>query len=300
MTPPMKPKPTSNLVELATSKGLTTLVSLLEAAGLAETIATTENLTIFAPSDEAFSKVPKETLDALAADTELLASVLTYHVVPDIIKSYTLDKMGKPRILVNTLADIGIGITADKKSMKRYSFAKDVKVAGNKLTSMDHMATNGVLHVMDGVMIPPTKILLEMVEEDPELSTFLAAVKAAGMTDRLTMRPGSTSVRAPRNSAFEELPAGKLETLLADIPSLQMLLGLHIKDHSDMFKKPGPVKKKPMMMESMMPGMGPLKPVMKPMPGPVGQAIRKHITKKMKQGIKATNGMLYKINMVLM
>merc|ERR1719369_1407410 len=115
---------------------------------------------------------------------------------------------------------------------------------------MDHMATNGVLHVMDGVMIPPTKILLEMVEEDPELSTFLAAVKAAGMTDRLTMRPGSTSVRAPRNSAFEELPAGKLETLLADIPSLQ------IKDHSDMFKKPGPVKKKPMMMESMMPGMG--------------------------------------------
>merc|ERR1719383_4993 len=286
MTPPMMTTPTSNLVELAAASGLNTLVSLVEAAGLAETLATTENLTIFAPSDEAFAKVPQETLDALAADTALLASVLTYHVVPDVITSRTLDKIGKPKVLVNTLADIGIGITSDPMKMMRYGMAMGVKVAGNHLTSMDHMATNGgVLHVMDGVMIPPTQSLLQLLEEDPDLTTFLTAVKAAGMEDRLTMRPGSTSVRAPRNSAFEKLPAGTLEALLADIPSLQMLLNLHIRDHSDMFKKPGPVK------------MMPWRPRMGPMGGPrMGPMMPKKGMKPKAKGIKATNGMLYKID----
>merc|ERR1719250_98271 len=112
---------TSNLVELASSNGLTTLVSLLEAAGLTDTIANTEHLTIFAPSNAAFDKLPEETLADLSADTELLASVLKYHVVPDVIKMVTLDRVRKPKILLNTLADIPLKLTSDDKALRRYS-----------------------------------------------------------------------------------------------------------------------------------------------------------------------------------
>jgi len=272
------PEPTSNLVEVATNNGLTTLVSLVGAAGLADAIANTQNLTIFAPSNAAFDKLPEETLAALAADPELLASVLTYHVVPDVIKRETLERLRTPKLLLNTLADIPLKLTSCADTMRRYGMARHVKVNGLKL-GQNYMATNGIIHVIDDVLIPPTKNLLEMVEEDPELSTFLAAIQTAGLENRLTMRPASTSVYAPTNAAFGALPAGTVEGLLADVPALTNLLELHLQDNSGMFKKPGPL---------------PINHHARVKRGHHGSWTPKP------QGIKATNGYLYKIDYVIM
>jgi len=312
LTPPPMQEPTMNLAELASSKGLTTLVSLLEAAGLADTIANGEVFTIFAPSNEAFDKVPEEIMNKLAADPKLLTSVLTYHVVPDKIKTNTLDKLQMPKFLVNTVADIAIGLTSSKMGYRRYGMAKALKVHGFNWTSVNHEATNGIIHVIDGVMIPPMKSLLEMVQEDPELTTFLAAVKAAGMEEMLTKRPATIAVKAPTNAAFEKLPEGALDGLLADLPALRELLSLHIKDNSHMVKKFGPVMKGPIrrMLETMMHVQGSAESHSAEEKGGMKKnysseekgGMKKKVlkAKKAMKKVKATNGMFYKIDHVIM
>ena len=75
------------LPEVLTREGATTLVDLVVKAGLAETLSGDGPFTVFAPTNEAFDKLPKETVDALMADTEMLKKVLLYHVIPSEVKS---------------------------------------------------------------------------------------------------------------------------------------------------------------------------------------------------------------------
>ena len=129
-----------DIVDTAVSAGtFKTLATALQAAGLVETLKGDGPFTVFAPTDAAFAKIPKADLDALLADKEKLAAVLTYHVVPGKVMAKDV-KAGK----VKTVQ--GSSLTV--------STMGGVKVDNAKVTSTDIVADNGVIHVIDTVVIP--------------------------------------------------------------------------------------------------------------------------------------------------
>lgn len=136
--------PTKNIVENAAgSSDHTTLVAAVQAAGLAETLSGTGPFTVFAPTNAAFAKVPKATLDNLMkpemkAD---LAKILTYHVVPGALKAADL-KDGQELTTVQ-----GQKLIVSVKDGK-------VMVGGATVTIADVVSSNGVTHVIDAVLMP--------------------------------------------------------------------------------------------------------------------------------------------------
>jgi uncharacterized surface protein with fasciclin (FAS1) repeats len=119
-----------------------TLVSLLQATGLDAVLAKGGPYTVFAPTDEAFAKVPKATLDALAANKALLASVLLYHVVGGSVPASEAVKLTSAQTLNGS--SMGISVVGGS-----------VYINNAKVTTPDVMASNGVIHVIDTVLIPP-------------------------------------------------------------------------------------------------------------------------------------------------
>ena len=131
------------IVETAVEAGsFTTLVAAVEAAGLVETLSGEGPFTVFAPTDEAFAALPEGTVEGLLEDPEALASILTYHVVAGSVMSGDLSD-GMMATTVNG-SDITISI-ADGVVM-----INDATVA-----AADIETSNGVIHVIDSVILPP-------------------------------------------------------------------------------------------------------------------------------------------------
>jgi|RhiMetdeSRZDD1v2_1073273.scaffolds.fasta_scaffold16086_8 transforming growth factor-beta-induced protein len=131
-----------NIVETAVAaEDFTTLTSLVEQAGLAETLSGEGPFTVFAPTDEAFAKVPQETLDALAADPEALKAVLLYHVVA-----------GEAR--ASDVAGLSSAETLNGESVELETTDGGVMVNDAMVVQADVTASNGVIHVIDEVLIP--------------------------------------------------------------------------------------------------------------------------------------------------
>ncbi len=129
-----------DIVDTAISAGnFKTLATALQAADLVDTLKGTGPFTVFAPTDAAFAKVPKKDLDALLADKAKLTAVLTYHVVPGKVMS----------------KDVKAGMvkTAQGSSLT-VSTTGGVKVDGANVTAVDIAAANGVIHVIDSVVMP--------------------------------------------------------------------------------------------------------------------------------------------------
>jgi uncharacterized surface protein with fasciclin (FAS1) repeats len=134
-------QPTMNIVELAESSGsFTTLLAAAEAAGLAEALSTAE-VTVFAPTDEAFAALPEGTVEALLADTEKLSAILQYHVVPGTVTAAELVTMPA----ATTLQGETLEVSTD---------GAGVMVNDATVLQGDVMATNGVIHVIDTVLMP--------------------------------------------------------------------------------------------------------------------------------------------------
>ena len=129
-----------DIVDTAVAAGsFKTLATALTAAGLVDTLKGKGPFTVFAPTDDAFAKIPKADLDALLKDKAKLTAVLTYHVVPGKVLAKDI-KPGKVKTVQGselTLATAG-GVTVD----------------GAKVISADVMADNGVIHVIDTVLLP--------------------------------------------------------------------------------------------------------------------------------------------------
>lgn len=133
-----------NIVQVAVDAGsFETLVTALKAAGLVETLEGKGPFTVFAPSDAAFAKLPKAALDSLLADKAALTSVLTFHVVPGRVLAADIVKAGNvaPRTVNGQVLDV---VARDGK----------VYVNGAQVTSADIVASNGVIHVIDSVLLP--------------------------------------------------------------------------------------------------------------------------------------------------
>jgi uncharacterized surface protein with fasciclin (FAS1) repeats len=138
----------ANIVETAAgAKVFGTLLAAAKAAGLADALANGENLTVFAPTDDAFAALPAGTVETLLKpeNKAQLAAILSYHVLPRILTS---DQMPNKTIHIRTIKQGGDRTLALTKS------AKGVTVDGANVVTADIRASNGVIHVIDKVMLP--------------------------------------------------------------------------------------------------------------------------------------------------
>ena len=134
---------TGNIVQVAQSAGqFNTLLAAVQAAGLADTLAGPGPFTVFAPTDAAFAKIPKATLDAVLADKATLTKILTYHVLAQKVTSDQITN----------------GQTAKTVEGQPLTFTvtgSTVKVNDATVVQADVQASNGVIHAIDTVLIPP-------------------------------------------------------------------------------------------------------------------------------------------------
>lgn len=197
------------IVDIAVADGrFTTLVAAVQAAGLVETLAGEGPFTVFAPTDEAFAKLPAGTIEELLKpeNKQQLTDILLYHVVPGKVMAADVVKLSE--------AETALGEKVSIKVEDGKVFINDAQVI---LTDIE--ASNGVIHVIDTVILPPSmtaeapKDIVDIAVADGRFKTLVAAVQAAGLVDTLKGE-GPFTVFAPTDEAFAKLPAGTIEELL--------------------------------------------------------------------------------------
>ena len=211
-------KKASDIVDTAVAADdFTTLVAAVQAAGLAETLKGEGPFTVFAPSDEAFEKIPASTLEELLKpeNKEMLTAILTNHVV----KGKT---MAADVVEVDSVTAVGGG------SLKVVAKGDSVMIGNAKVTATDIECSNGVIHVIDTVLLPTKdagsdakvgdkemseKDIVETAIASGKFDTLVAAVKAAELVETL-QGDGPFTVFAPTEEAFAKIPAETLQELL--------------------------------------------------------------------------------------
>lgn len=195
------------IVDIAASNSdFSTLVAAVKAAGLAETLSGKGPFTVFAPTNAAFAKLPEGTLQSLlkAENKDQLVSILTYHVVPGKVKAADVVKISEAKTVQGQV--VSVKTAGGKVSLN----------GSSNVVKTDIEASNGVIHVIDSVILPPAKSdpnIVEVAVSNPDFSTLVAAVKAAGLVETLA-GTGPFTVFAPTNAAFSKLPAETLSNLL--------------------------------------------------------------------------------------
>lgn len=203
-----------DIVDVAASAGtFKTLIAAAKAAGLVDTLRSKGPLTVFAPTDDAFAKLPKGTIPKLLKDKKTLAKILSYHVVPG---SVTAAKLGKQ----------SWAQTVQGQSLRVDVSDAGVSVDGARVVKADVMASNGVIHVIDSVMLP-RKDIVDTAVAAGSFKTLAKALQAAGLVDALK-GDGPFTVFAPTDAAFAKLPEGTVAALLEDIPKLKAVLTYHV------------------------------------------------------------------------
>jgi transforming growth factor-beta-induced protein len=208
-----------NIAEELILAGATTLADLVVKAGLDETLATSGPFTVFAPDNEAFSKLPESTLEALGSDMELLKKVLLYHVVSGEIPS----SAAKNNVKLDSIQGAPILVNLYLKSDYYDGF---ITINGKKVKMVDMKADNGVIHCVSDVLYPiPEHDLADTLIADERFSTLVTAATAAGLVD--VLRTKDLTIFAPTNEAFAKIPSDALEGLLADKEALTAVLLRH-------------------------------------------------------------------------
>jgi uncharacterized surface protein with fasciclin (FAS1) repeats len=139
---PGSDEPTQNIVEIASQAGsFNTLVAAVQAAGLAETLSGEGPFTVFAPTDEAFAQIPEDQLNALLADKEALTAVLTYHVVAG-------------KVMAADVVGLDSAETVNGQSVDIHVMDGKVMIDDAEVVTTDIEATNGVIHVINKVILP--------------------------------------------------------------------------------------------------------------------------------------------------
>ncbi len=208
------PPQSGDLGTVAKRAGLTTLLALVKAADLE--LAAGNRYTIFAPTNEAFARLPADKVKFLTSPEgkRTLQKVLQHHVLAMPLDSASL----LSRRAVQSLAGQWIAIDAEA-----------LAVGGSKIVAADVAFDSGLVHVIDAVLMPELRSLTEMLAAQPKLSTLRTAVEAAGLGAQLSAEnPGPWTVLAPSDEAFAALPPGALEALLADRAQLGAVLAAHV------------------------------------------------------------------------
>lgn len=223
------PAPSMSIVDVAVDNGnFTTLVAALQATGLDSVLADLDtNFTVFAPSDAAFALLGDDAIAALLADPDALANILLYHVVSGaavlqddaVTIAQSDDKM----------------VTMANEQMASLSLTNStLYVNKSAVSAANVMADNGVIHVVDQVILPPTAkgeptmSIVDVAVANPELSTLVAALTAADLVSTLANEGATFTVFAPTNAAFSKIDTTALNALLADTSALTSVLLKHV------------------------------------------------------------------------
>ena len=208
------PTAQADIVDTAVEAGsFKTLVKAVQAAGLVDTLKGDGPFTVFAPTDEAFAAVPAETLNALLNDKAALTKVLTYHVVSG-------------KVPAKAAMKIDWAPTVQGQSARVETRDGSVFVDGAKVIKADIKTKNGIIHVIDKVILP-RKDIVDTAVDAGSFKTLVTAVKAADLAETLK-GDGPFTVFAPADSAFAKLPEGTIPSLLKDKPALQNVLTYHV------------------------------------------------------------------------
>lgn len=228
---PMAAETANTIVDIAVNDGrFNTLVAAVTAAGLVETLSGEGPFTVFAPTDDAFAALPEGTLDALLQDPEgSLKDILLYHVVSG--KVMAADVVGLSAAPTVGGEEIAVSLNGDQVLLN----------GSTAVIITDIEASNGVIHVIDSVLLPPSMTaaaeesmplpsIAEIAVADGNFTTLVAALQAAGLVETLSGE-GSFTVFAPTDDAFAALPAGTVESLLQDPQgALTNILLYHVSD----------------------------------------------------------------------
>jgi len=216
--PTAMPEPTAtpepelaDIVDTAVADGrFTTLVAAVQAAELVDTLKGEGPFTVFAPTDDAFAALPEGTLDSLLLpeNKQQLTDILLYHVVAG--KVMAADVVGLTSAPTVLGQDVAINV-----DMGNVYLNESVQVI---ITDIE--TSNGVIHVIDAVLLPPTdetasesNTIVDVAVADGRFTTLVAAVQAAELVETLSGE-GPFTVFAPTDDAFAALPAGTLDSLL--------------------------------------------------------------------------------------
>ena len=206
-----------SIVDIAVANGqFETLVAALQAAGLAETLAGEGPFTVFAPTDDAFAKLPEGTVEALLEDIPALTDILLYHVVSG-------------EVLAEEVVTLNSAKTLSEKFVETKVQDGMVYINDAQVVITDIQADNGVIHVIDTVLLPAEEMgsIVDIAVADGRFETLVAAVQAAGLAETLS-NDGLFTVFAPTDDAFAKLPEGTVAALLEDIPALTDILLYHV------------------------------------------------------------------------
>ena len=207
------------IVDIALAdENFSTLVTALTEAELVEALQGEGPFTVFAPTNDAFAALPEGALDELLADKDALTDVLLYHVAEGTAMAADVLELDGQK--VETLLGQYLDIMID---------GENVMVDEAMVTVTDIKASNGVIHVIDAVLLPETRTIVDIAVEDERFTTLVSALQAAGLVEAL-QEDGPYTVFAPTNDAFDALPAGTLDGLLADTQALTAVLLYHVVD----------------------------------------------------------------------
>ncbi|CAN5644831.1 hypothetical protein BH09MYX1_BH09MYX1_23380 [soil metagenome] len=229
-TPPNTPVTTTSpatakkdIVDTAVAAGsFTKLAAALKAAGLVDTLKGPGPFTVFAPTDDAFAKIPQDKLDALLKDKVALGALLKAHVVSGKVMAADVTKMTSATTLNGTFP---VNASAD-----------GVMIGNAKVIKTDIECSNGVIHVIDTVIMPddkataaaPAKLdLLGTAEKAGNFNTLAKLVGDAGLADTLK-GPGPFTIFAPTDEAFAKIDKKTLDALAADKTKLAAVLKYHV------------------------------------------------------------------------
>lgn len=204
---------TSTIVDVAIADGrFTILVDAVVSAGLADTLSGEGPFTVFAPTDDAFNALPEGTLDSLSSGE--LADILLYHVVAGAVDSTAVSS------LVTATTLLGAPVNIDSGA--------GVMVNDASVVVADVAASNGIIHAIDSVLLPPATIA-DVATSAGSFSTLLQALTDADLAASFAdPAQGPFTVFAPTDAAFELLPEGTLESLSID--DLTSILLYHVVD----------------------------------------------------------------------
>ena len=191
----------------------TTLKAAVDACGLDSFLSDPGSLTLFAPTDAAFNLLPAGTVAALLADIPALTDILKHHVIGASVMSSALSN----NQVVTTLLGTDVTVTINSTG---------VFIDNAQVIVADILADNGVVHVIDAVLIP-TASIYDIVSNSSNHTTLKVAIDACALNGVLS-DPGSLTLFAPTDAAFDLLPAGTVTALLADIPLLTDILKHHV------------------------------------------------------------------------
>jgi transforming growth factor-beta-induced protein len=229
--PTKMPEPTAmpepvlkDIVDTAVADGrFTTLVTAVQAAGLVDTLKGEGPFTVFAPTDDAFAKLPAGTVEELLKpeNKQKLTDILLYHVVSG--KVMAADVVGLKS--ATTVFGKDVAVKVDMGNV----YINDAKVI---ITDIE--TSNGVIHVIDTVLLPPAeaaaqKTIVDIAVADGRFTTLVTALQAAGLVETLSGE-GPFTVFAPTDEAFAKLPAGTVEGLLKpeSLEQLKSILLYHV------------------------------------------------------------------------